>query len=249
MCWLSLHDSKFVRLFGGIQNNSIKAVKLFPLTSPCHPLYAHACLWPLWFQLCCGCVRPPAEPGNSCMFALSRTCMGGVSCCCMRRGQSLAVTLAAGQQRQWQWFLPSLLPLLTSCQSRNFYVENVRISLCKDVISCIWLCPFKFHVLECIAAKSACTDAAVDSLREGIAPRGTVTGFRNANLMKFSRANCKVLYLGLEQSPKSVQRLIWIESSPAERDLGVLGHEKPDVRQKCVHAANDRQWHKEMWTC
>lgn len=140
----------------GLRTIILKAVKLFPLASPSHPLYAHACLWPLWFQLCC--VHPPAEPGNSCMFALSRTCMGGVSCCCMRRGQSLAVTLAAGEVLLPDTDRNSCVSYPV-CQRRNSWVASVRISLCKDVISCMWLCPFKFYVLECTAAKSVCTGA------------------------------------------------------------------------------------------
>lgn len=228
----------------GFRTTILKAVKLFPLASPSHPLYAHACLWPLWFQLCCGCVHPPAEPGNSCMFALSRTCMGGVSCCCMRRGQSLAVTLAAGEVLlpNRDSFLPSLL------QSRNFCVVNVRISHGEDVISCIWLCPFKFYVLECIAAKSVCTDAEccswfIEGKDSTQRPRDRLQEWACANLMKFSRANCKVLCLELEQSLISVQAGGWTDWEQSSREGPALGHEKPDMRQKCVHAASDRQWH------
>ncbi|GAB0206742.1 hypothetical protein GRJ2_003139800 [Grus japonensis] len=68
--------------------------------------------------------------------------------------------------------------------------------------------------------------------------RGTLTGWRGGPVLKFNKAKGKLQHMG-RGNPKHDYRLgeEWIESSPEEKDLGVLIDEKLNMSQQCALAA------------
>ncbi|PKU42517.1 hypothetical protein llap_7174 [Limosa lapponica baueri] len=74
-----------------------------------------------------------------------------------------------------------------------------------------------------------------------MSPRGTWTGLGGgacANIIKFNKAKWKVLHID-QGNPKHKYRLgrEWIESSPEEKDLGVLVDEELGMSRQCVFTA------------
>ncbi|GAB0180663.1 cAMP-dependent protein kinase inhibitor alpha [Grus japonensis] len=60
----------------------------------------------------------------------------------------------------------------------------------------------------------------------------------HVNCMKFNRAKCKVLHMGRHNLKHNyMTSREWIESSPEEKDLGVLIDEKLHMSRQCALAA------------